>query len=997
MDQTASYVRVVVQHADDKRKYSFSLRAWQTVYDVKKATHKQLRIPVNVQRLFYRGKELRNHYALERLHGATLLLWLRDVSWREARGGVLLAPYGVEALSFPKRLRSALDAARRAMTVANLKPKLSMDGSGGTYFLPDLKRRTVACLKPQDEEPFAENNPRGMVGQRGDGQCGLRQGIMAGEACVREVAAFLVDRHHMHGVPATALVEAAHPALSYLHLGAAGGAAGEELSPDARRQLRPKVCSLQEFVQHDDVVGDLSPSRFPLAEIQKIVCLDIRIVNTDRNDANILVQRRRVSSRSRSRSSSSAAPSASASASSGSRRHSGAGSTTTLTLVPIDHGYCLPDQLDIAWCDWCWFSWPQLKEPLLPQLAAQLLATEAADDCERLRRKLTIRDPCLRLMRVAGTLLRKGVRARLPLYDIAAIMCREHDLDKPSELQGLMVQAAVLARAAVARGAAAGPAPVPGPALQATAGGAGGSRGGAAGVGAAEREREHRGTVTGAPAGSKAKAGPPEPDTAIDRAAATGSAHSCTGGGGGDAPSRGGEGGASSRPPLVLSKTPPLLPSTSACDDSPGAPGHFVLGRAFSGLRSNSVDSPRETLRSPARSLALPLASSAHVGAHLSAVALTRMPPRPPSREQPVPGQQLQQRRREGTGGMAAGAGTGRTDGNESDDDGGGGGDDDDDEEEEPRGFWAQGRGDFATAKREWERKSIMTPRATTAGAGSGTTGTTGGLDTLDEASASDGLADVESSDDDPWNDDSGDDDAGRGSDWGWSPAGAGAAAPGRAPAPAAADRRGGSAGGATKIASLSLGGTSLPLGSQNMTLFSPRPSSSSETAADATANGEPEAQAGAGAGLTGKAVPARTPRVASLVGVPALRRVQSFGGFTGGAADLESLHTPQGRALPESALALARGYSEGAGAGTGSGTASGMTSSPAGSPAGSSRHLPAHRVRASSGALQQERAFYRAFFHYAEGLMDAAVERRVRLRLREAAGKDTGGDGRKQ
>ena len=151
----------------------------------------------------------------------------------------------------------------------------------------------------------SQKTTRGAWWAFGTGQCGLRQGILAGEACVREVAAFIVDRAHMHGVPATALVEAQHPSLCYLD-GKDSCSAGDgsdsvsgsyvdstaSASASTSRPFRaPKVCSLQEFVPHDDVVSDISPSQFPLAEIQKVVVLDIRIVNTDRNDANILVRR----------------------------------------------------------------------------------------------------------------------------------------------------------------------------------------------------------------------------------------------------------------------------------------------------------------------------------------------------------------------------------------------------------------------------------------------------------------------------------------------------------------------------------------------------------------------------------------------------------------------------------------------------------------------------------------------------------------------------------
>lgn len=97
-----------------------------------------------------------------------------------------------------------------------------MDGTGGTYFFKDPSHRNVGCFKPQDEEPFGPNNPRGLVGQLGQVSCdlyrlqglpafffanrshlvsylynsqsGLRRGILSGEACERELAAYILDK-----------------------------------------------------------------------------------------------------------------------------------------------------------------------------------------------------------------------------------------------------------------------------------------------------------------------------------------------------------------------------------------------------------------------------------------------------------------------------------------------------------------------------------------------------------------------------------------------------------------------------------------------------------------------------------------------------------------------------------------------------------------------------------------------------------------------------------
>lgn len=208
---------------------------------------------------------------------------------------------------------------------------------------------------------------------------------------------FCHPQDHFAGVPATSLVESRHPVFNY------AGSAGA---------LHFKVGSLQEFVRHDDVVSDLAPNQFSTHQVHKIVLLDMRLLNTDRNDANILVRKRR--------------------------------SPTTghaeYELIPIDHGYCLPQFLEIAWCDWCWYNWPQLQKPLSAEDRAYVLSLSAQEDADRLARRIPLRRACRRNMIIASMVLQKGVRADLVLYEIARIMCRE-DLDTPSILEQLCIEA----------------------------------------------------------------------------------------------------------------------------------------------------------------------------------------------------------------------------------------------------------------------------------------------------------------------------------------------------------------------------------------------------------------------------------------------------------------------------------------------------------------------------------------------------------------------------
>jgi hypothetical protein len=165
-------------------------------------------------------------------------------------------------------------------------------------------------------------------------------------------------------------------------------------------------------------------------------------------------------------------------------------SNPPLVLIPIDHTYSLPDRLGVDWSDWIWLSWPQVKEPCdeetkvpfspspffpLLFLLHVLLTTDFVSqayiekldieaDIQLLRSNLSIREPCLHIMRfilccpsssffyavtvcvscrITGMLLKKGVARGLTLYQIASIICRNHD-EEPSELENLCALASRL-------------------------------------------------------------------------------------------------------------------------------------------------------------------------------------------------------------------------------------------------------------------------------------------------------------------------------------------------------------------------------------------------------------------------------------------------------------------------------------------------------------------------------------------------------------------------
>ena len=82
------------------------------------------------------------------------------------------------------------------------------DGTSGTYLLRGPKKDALAVFKPIDEEAFAPNNPRDHAGPFGSQT--FRAGVLSGEACIREVAAYLLDNGGFSGVPPTTMVENAH-------------------------------------------------------------------------------------------------------------------------------------------------------------------------------------------------------------------------------------------------------------------------------------------------------------------------------------------------------------------------------------------------------------------------------------------------------------------------------------------------------------------------------------------------------------------------------------------------------------------------------------------------------------------------------------------------------------------------------------------------------------------------------------------------------------------
>lgn len=269
----------------------------------------------------------------------------------------------------------ALNEARAGLS-QGIKPELSLYGTGGTYFVLDPLHIRQLIFKPMDEEPFAENNPRGFADRTGG--VGFKKGIKSGTGWEREVAAYAIDHTGFFNVPPTAHAIMDHPSLHY------------NSSPSATRTPTHKYGSLQLYLEDCSLSSDWSYSMYDVRDVQKIAFLDMYLLNTDRNDANILVRPR----------------------------------FGRYKLFPIDHGYALPDRLEINEYSWCWLNWKQVKMEWTQEIVEYASNLDIDADIALLRESLGIGPICLFYMRISGILLKYGISHGLTPYDLAQMYIR---------------------------------------------------------------------------------------------------------------------------------------------------------------------------------------------------------------------------------------------------------------------------------------------------------------------------------------------------------------------------------------------------------------------------------------------------------------------------------------------------------------------------------------------------------------------------------------------
>ncbi|KAG8381142.1 hypothetical protein BUALT_Bualt06G0091700 [Buddleja alternifolia] len=295
-------------------------------------------------------------------------------------------------------IKQLIDATFDGLAKGN-QPIRSSEGSGGAYFMQDSSGHNyISVFKPIDEEPMAINNPRGLpLSSNGEG---LKKGTRVGEGAIREVAAYILDHPRSNyrdekgfaGVPPTVMVKCQHRGFNY---------------SEGFNSAYDKFGSLQMFVKNCGSCEDMGPRAFPVEEVHKICVLDIRLANADRHAGNILIRRD--------------------------------GEEGRIVLVPIDHGYCMPETFED--CTFEWLYWPQAREPFSPDTIAYINSLDAEKDIELLKfHGWNVPQKCARVFHVSTMLLKKGAKRGLAPFAIGSIMCRE-TVKKESVIEKMVIEA----------------------------------------------------------------------------------------------------------------------------------------------------------------------------------------------------------------------------------------------------------------------------------------------------------------------------------------------------------------------------------------------------------------------------------------------------------------------------------------------------------------------------------------------------------------------------
>ena len=114
----------------------------------------------------------------------------------------------------------------------------------------------------------------------------------------------------------------------------------------------------------------------------------------------------------------------------------------TYQLVPIDHGLCIPDNLNVCSFDLCWLGWRQAGKPFSLKSLSYIRKIDPVRDIQAIEKIFHFRPVCLRNIRISTTLLKRAAEQGLTLEQIGQILCRPDEDDTlPSFLEKIVQKA----------------------------------------------------------------------------------------------------------------------------------------------------------------------------------------------------------------------------------------------------------------------------------------------------------------------------------------------------------------------------------------------------------------------------------------------------------------------------------------------------------------------------------------------------------------------------
>lgn len=446
-------IHLTLVSLDKNEYYIYKTHPWIKIKEIKSKLSNDLKIKPEFIRLFHKNTEMINKLSIldyQLIDKKDCIIKFRIADNLKFSSIGYIQIYG----GFPsdKKINRLIEEINYGF-LQGLIPSPSPEGTSGTYFLKNNEKNIVAVFKPIDEEAFSPNNRKGYIGKFG--QQSLRKGILSGEGSIREVAASLIDSYDkkIFKVPDTTFVEIKHNAfisntldmmlsvenMTKIKASIIHNFINENIIPECNINinkinsnisefnehhsnsnnyseinsiLKKKYGSLQKFVHDSEVAANYSNSLFSVDEIHKLIILDFRIVNCDRNDENILVLKKK-----------------------------NVKGEKEYKLIPIDHSLSFPDCIEINEYEMCWMGWNQSKLQFNSKLIEYISQIDPKKDITYLSNILKMRPKCLQNFRIVNILLKiAACEFNLTPYEIGLIIYRPEYLDIQSPLENIIIE-----------------------------------------------------------------------------------------------------------------------------------------------------------------------------------------------------------------------------------------------------------------------------------------------------------------------------------------------------------------------------------------------------------------------------------------------------------------------------------------------------------------------------------------------------------------------------